>query len=592
VIQELVPQLGDEAGVESAQHADAFTSEELTQMRVIGAVCVEACLWWVRVYLLFPIDLWGMSVSAWMHGCECHEALILSGKKIDCNHKGRRAAPWAAFMKEKFRRELACMDASTEATALILENSLHPKFQLLLGEFVTCRNSVVHRYILVFSYWDKLPWAVVKLYEAEVRPCKEARLRVVQTARQLSLQYDRNKASQSPVWYGNVADRFFSNEHPSGLRRVIDKLEIRYLMPFQLKSELQVYGTVLMVMQLLESRHHLANQKMVLARNTSLPTLSAALRRTVNDDTRTLEFKQNIDQYIGQMQSVLPPLILQQCGSSHADFVRAVYGTHAGMLHGSVDREEEIIQKYKAHHARQTRNEAPSEANDRSMIVEHMRASMAEGETFFMADSLFSQPDAEAELATDVAESEVILAARAPGAIVIEVVAAFPERKACMEKISHMSEYQWTDCVGVATMQHDAERNGSHNDSYVGTMQMEVGSLNLVQLYRDGVDRRLYKFQSHKVQQVLGDGFLQELLCIQDQAPASAEAEAEGNQYDDIPLQELQLVPFTCDASVVTRIGDAMCQSSQWWSQADVANILPGVASTEVVFPLYMAWCI
>ena len=71
--------------------------------------------------------------------------------------------------------------------------------------------SVLHRFKMMIACWKKLPWAVLALAEAIVRPSPAARQRVVETAGRLADKFDANSTIER---YGNVARRFFDPDHP------------------------------------------------------------------------------------------------------------------------------------------------------------------------------------------------------------------------------------------------------------------------------------------------------------------------------------------------------------------------------------------
>ena len=69
----------------------------------------------------------------------------------------------------------------------------------LAVEFLKCRNAILHRFELVNSCYDRIPWCIVALLEGELDP--QARPRVVKKAAYIIQTFDANR---STTRYGPV----------------------------------------------------------------------------------------------------------------------------------------------------------------------------------------------------------------------------------------------------------------------------------------------------------------------------------------------------------------------------------------------------
>jgi len=530
---------------EAAKNEESFTAKEKA---AIDTIASDECRdYWMKVYLVTPLCRWGATVRGFLHGCFCHEAELLEGKAIPCDHKGRNSSRFAGSMLDEFSGTLQSMPVPKPALELLRED---PSLEPLTVEFLAARNAIVHRFVLFFGFWHKLPWAIVKLFEAEIDRRHVVKSRVVATARVLLELYD----ARGQTWFGEVAARFLDPGHPSGLRHHVVALSRRYQMSATLAQELYAYASALIVMQGLESRHHLGRIYMECARAAKLPAICANLRRHQNPDMRDPRFRERLDTYMERTHELVPPGTLggQQLFKAQMkpQLYGIIYGCSADSMYARTDQEVMAIDAFKGKIARAV---APAgtaaDQVERSFVAEHMRTLLEEGSVFYVA------PEAlEGGGGSDPDESKPFI---------FQMVSAHPERKATIEKISHMADLTWTPgTLAVAALQVDALRPGG-GDELVCDLSMAVEPLDLFQFYNNGCHRRLHTFQAPGVQAVFDNLIgINEALPVQDQTEEdSAEARI--------------------DEDVMNRVGDAVA-SAQGLSETALVEYLPDLAAGTV----------
>ena len=469
-IQFLFPLLPD--GTSTAQETSpehSFTDVEMQAILIVVEDTPESERYWLTLQLLQPLHDWGHRLSGFLHVCDCHHEQLLQGKFISCCHKGRRGSTFAGVERDRFRRELQNMTPA----ALTVARATTSALTSLLVAFVSSVSKVCHRFMLVFGFWDKLPWCIFKLYYAEVHQTAEAKALVVEWCRQIVQQYEQRGSTS----VGAVARRFLDPQHPSGLRTYIDVLSRCYVMPVELSDELLCYTSGLIVMQLLESRHHLVGICLAHGRAGQLPKVSAEMRRRLNTDSTHQVYRANLDSYMARLQdrtSLLPQAVAEECGSSLSSFYAAVYGSHIQMMHASVMAESQLVEAYKGKIKRVAATGlALADQEEESMTVEYMRAILLEGQFFtFQADG---------EATTSEASQPYYF----------QVVSAHPERKANIEKISHLGEDCWRGCIGIAQLFPERV----FEDRLVVSRGFELDALNLASCFEDGCHNRLSVFQ-------------------------------------------------------------------------------------------------
>ena len=505
-IRYLFPLLPEETSTEQEAHPDhSFTDVEMEAILIVAKDTPESERYWLSLELVHPVHAWGGRLSGFLHGCDCHEQQLIEGKSISCVEKGRRGSTFAAVGRDRFRRELENMKPPPAAVAKATSSAL----KLLLVAFVSSINGVCHRFMLVFGFWDKLPWGSFKLYYAEVQQTADAKALVVEWCRQLVQRYEERGSTN----VGLVAHRFFDPQHPAGLRSHIDALSHCYVMSVELADELRCYTSGLIVMQLLESRHHLVALALGHGRASKLPKLAADMRRHLNPDLSDNCFRANVDHYMARLQdrtSLLPKVLVDECGASLSNFHAAVYGSHIQVMYGSVKAESQLVDAYKSKVKRVAVPHADKEED--AMIVEYMRTILPERQFFSF------QP------AQEAGATEQLQPYR------FQVVSAHPERKRNIEKISQLGDYSWDGCVAIAQLFPE----GASDDKLVMSHGMELDTLNLARCFEDGCHERVSVFRQIGYEPVFKpEDMRMPAICDAERVPALCDVEGAYNMIGD-----------------------------------------------------------
>ncbi len=535
-----------------AKHESSFTDKEKAAIDRITSGDAACADYWMKVYCLEGLCRWGGYVRGWLHGCFCHQTQLMEGRQIECCHKGRNASLWAGSKQEESRLQIASMPVPKEALEILVD---HPELQGVISEFVGARNSIAHRFQLFFGFWHKLPWAIVKLYEAEIDPRAEVKARVVVTAG-LLVQLWRDRGT---TWYGEVGARFLDPQHPTGIQIHILALSKRYVMSPTLAAELHVYASSLLVMQGLESRHHLARMYLEVARSAKLPAVCASMRRMQNPDTRDPRFRLNLDSYARRVSELVPSEARGQGHDLKHDKPKMygmVYGCSAHSMHASTQREAAAINAFRASIARPEPLALEGEAKlEENFICEYVRGLLPEGEMFLLGGDGGASPG---DVGTDV--------------LIFQMVALHPERKATIERISHMSEITWErGLLGISVAKLDPVRGAAAGDGdgqFFCDLSMAGEPLSLTQFYNDGWHKRLYAFQESRVQEVFENTLVHEsVLSIEDDPDAAAASAIVPHSRQGLGSDDL-----------CRRVGDVVV-SAPGLDETTLAERLPGISA-------------
>ena len=252
------------------------------------------------------------------------------------------------------------------------------------------------------------------------------------------------------VTFGNVADKFCLATHLANLRAFLDKLSRRYVMPFVLFTELQSYGALSQAMQLLESWRHVVNVLLSHGCAGQIGCLSAAMRRKINADVRLPHFKDNLERYVACCLDVLPPMLRDQFPHSERELHRVIHGSHLLTLHGNVVDEHDVVDKYRSSCSRETPADHLSleDASEYQLVLEYARAIMPKS-CYFVVET---NADDEREPADAVDGSAGGGGGDMRNQIVYQLVSAFPEGNANIEKLSHLPVYGWHGCAAISNV--------------------------------------------------------------------------------------------------------------------------------------------
>ena len=115
-------------------------------------------------------------------------------------------------------------------------------------------------------------------------------------------------------------------------------------MGIALRRELLSYGTSLLVLQGLESRHHLVSLKVGRGRAASVPAVSAELRRMQNRDLQQQQFQDMLPELMNGISSLttLPY-------TSQAQLIQNILGQVYRGLHADLSRQADYFSRFRKH---------------------------------------------------------------------------------------------------------------------------------------------------------------------------------------------------------------------------------------------------
>lgn len=344
-----------EEGSEKNSRDSEFTEKEFNQISLVAGESPEALKYWLMFAHCLPFTRWGRRISSWLHGCPCHEAdLMQKNHHTVCKLKGRRASEFSGW---KYWQALAVLKAlpvppinlaQTDASTTSLLDSLRE-------EYLVCRAAMALRFQQSFSFWEDLPWAVVRLYQGHLPVSTESPdfhdtggplQRARDAARELLNRYD---SANSAVRFGPVADFFFGTGARS-LRSLVERFadgeDVNSAELAPLFHSVRDYSSALLVMQMLESRHHLASQSICRGRASTPAATCADIRRSVNrGEVESQEFRELLPQLMAGIPYLLPPH-LRQC--ARPEFVAHVYGYHSASQFSDVSTEAAAVVHFKS----------------------------------------------------------------------------------------------------------------------------------------------------------------------------------------------------------------------------------------------------
>ena len=201
------------------------------------------------------------------------------------------------------------LDASPGTVAALDRlHELEPDFVSELKQaFESAKQRVSLRFRQATSYLLDFPWNLCKILSYFCKP--------------ISQPVDDQRFVKSKLWAKKLVEeydtgllrgaaefaRFLDTSEPLGISMRYWAMSDDLEMNSELLCELLAYGSSLTSMQRLESKHHLVSQRMSIARNSTPSTLSANLRRTLNGDVNSDDFKKQF--------WTVPDGICEACGN-------------------------------------------------------------------------------------------------------------------------------------------------------------------------------------------------------------------------------------------------------------------------------------
>eukprot|EP00438_Fugacium_kawagutii_P006152 Skav228585 [mRNA] locus=scaffold1470:151563:152987:+ [translate_table: standard] len=278
-----------------AQNREEMSNDECNALTSMLSDPHSQAQFWAFAWCEYLIHSWGFSVSTWLHGCPCHSSLDCaygsvprssSASEKPCVWHGRRLIQVAEGKLMQFQKDLLSLRIESSEFALkavAKYSELDQRASLALQvSFGTAKKRVALRFQQAMSYLEQFPWNLAKLLgflcpQPEGVSVEDKIAQSKSFAADLVAAYDSGSLDT-----GGTFDRFLDKHETLGqsLRKwAREDISLGVPMDVEMYQELAGYASTLLCMQRLESRHHLINQRMAIARASQPGTVSANLRR-------------------------------------------------------------------------------------------------------------------------------------------------------------------------------------------------------------------------------------------------------------------------------------------------------------------------
>ena len=260
------------------------------------------------------------------------------------------------------------------------------------------------------------PWNLCKILSSFCKPISQNTVddqRFVKSkswAKHLVEEYDSGLHRRSGEF-----GRFLDASEPLGRSLRSWAMSDSTKMGPELLCELVAYSASLTSMQRLESKHHLVSQRMSIARNSTPSTLSANLRRTLNGDVNSEDFKTNFGRYLMEFSE-----LVDTPWQSRTELARLISGYHLDVMFADLSQNQELILSpyVPKHTSKQTLD-----------LLNHLKTVLEEGAYYAMP----------LEIAPDGTTTYSI----------VQLVTFTPSSKKYMQKVLKWSEDPWFEKIGV-----------------------------------------------------------------------------------------------------------------------------------------------
>ena len=294
----------------------------------------ERVRFWACFWAFYIIQAWGFNIQTWTHKCPCEE----SHGDGCCNMRGRRLIELADGKCDEFLRDLQglLIEARPEAAKALqeLEKLDAAEAGMLRNCFLMGKRGTEVRFRQSTSFYTTFPWNLPKLLSYILLPCESRDMGIRESQKfAMSLVADFDGGLLQTNTY---ADKFFAGELGQALRAW--GLGNVTVMGEKLFHELLRYSLSLIVMQRLESRHHLVGMKISAGRANAAATASAMLRRRLNDDSKQEAFAESFEDYLQQFERLVP-----ESWNSMKELHRLISGHHLEVMFRDVTFEDQLI---------------------------------------------------------------------------------------------------------------------------------------------------------------------------------------------------------------------------------------------------------
>ncbi len=241
---------------------------------------------WGTALVIQVISDWGASVSKWLHSCACSHHETEKEKQV-CYLKGRRAVELSSGVWQEFinvLKKLTLPQTVLATLSRLRDNGETEWVDFLLRCFQDCKSMMEMRCYQCWSFWGEFPYAILQMCQHFIDQSKTEDFSR-EKAQELLQIFDSSEQKSElgvPPWFffGDAINR----------RDMIHWIQGGVLCS-NLHELLVGYSTSLVVMQRLESRHHLVNIYMSRGRSQLPSAVIAGLRRRMNNDLTHPSFR-------------------------------------------------------------------------------------------------------------------------------------------------------------------------------------------------------------------------------------------------------------------------------------------------------------
>ena len=323
---------------------------------------------WAIASLIWPLADWGHHVVNWLHACPCPKPCSSTSKSKaarsnQCPLKGRRAIQMACGQMGVFITKLHSVGINPRAHEFMKGLSTDTK-NSILTEFNLAKSCMQLRMTQSFSFWEQRPWRFLWIAECLTVEGDPA----LERSRKEALTLLNNP---SPPAATSVIEANFTMVG-TPLRTDLEVFAQGGSMGIHLRRELLSYGTALLVLQGLESRHHLVALKVGRGRAASVPAVSAELRRMQNRDLSNPRF-----------QSMLPDLLVGISSlttlpyQNQTQLINNIIGQVYRGLHSDLSAQAEYFARFRKHlQLAQSNAAARIRPRDYDMMMSHLKETL------------------------------------------------------------------------------------------------------------------------------------------------------------------------------------------------------------------------
>lgn len=317
-------------------HDDDMSNEEGNALKRLVAEPKASAQFWATLWVEMQIHSFGFDVYNWLHSCPCHSEEERKQLRQPCPWTGRRLVEIAGGKMNEFHKLISLrLDESknTMDALATLEQFDLEAVSSLKQSFQTAKHAVALRFRQATSYLTTYPWNIVKILWFFCQQHEAAAARSKAFAAELVGEFDRGLHQKCGEF-----SRFLDPSEPLGvaLRKWATTNDAD--MDPGLLMELFGYAATLTCMQRLEAKHHLVNQRLSIARNSTPSTLSSNLRRALNSDVQSPNFRENFERYLLEFHK-----LVDTPWHSRRELARLVSGYHMEIMFRDLSEEQSLI---------------------------------------------------------------------------------------------------------------------------------------------------------------------------------------------------------------------------------------------------------